>query len=122
MRGSVEVPIEKTTMSTTGVTMEADEEAERDRDRDKLTLIPEGLAQDLVAAGGGLGDLAGLLGLLDFSKGGGGIAAVLVEGGGLHLVFDGRDVDGGHWVEVCHPATGDGHALRYRCVRGAAGD
>lgn len=61
--------------------------------RGGLTLIPEGLAQDLVATGSGLGDIADLLGLLDLAEGGGGIAPVLVERGGLHLVFDGRDVD-----------------------------
>lgn len=84
------------------------------------TLIPNGFAQDLMATGGRLGNGLGWAVLLDFGIVALGVAPVLVEAGGPHLVLEFSDVDGRHGVELRHPATRDGHALgRYRRMRGA---
>lgn len=60
----------------------------------RKTLVPERLADDLVASSTCLGDVLGFAGLLDRATGVLDVAAMLVKGRHFHCFFDGRDVDG----------------------------
>ena len=84
----------------------------------KLTLIPEGLADDLIASGLVLVGVFGRAGLLDLIVVVLDVSAVLIERSHLDLLFNGREIDARHGILCCQPSTGDGKRVRYSWRRG----
>ena len=79
----------------------------------RLTLVPERLANDLVAGGVGLVDIFRSALLLDLLVVVLDVATVLIKGGHLDLLFDLGKVDGGHWIGSCKSWAGGACEVSY---------
>lgn len=81
------------------------DDVEDQQEGDKLTLVPERLADDLVTGSLLLVEVLGRTVLLDLRIVVLGIAPVLIKSSHLDLLFNGRDIDVGHGMGICQAST-----------------
>lgn len=113
-------PSGKTHVGRHNVWVEGDGVWVVDNGKSRLTLIPHGLPNHLVASGLGVGEIRGRVVLGDLGIVLLGVAAQLVERLGLHGGLDAGQVDGGHWVHGGDPAA-EGDAVLVVVVAGDGG-